>query len=198
MLNPNLQRAVVIGTSCSGKTTLAGRVAGILGVPHIELDAIHWLPDWQERPTEEFRELTALAVAADQWVVDGNYSMVRDIVWARATSIIWLNYSFPLVLWRALSRTITRSVRGQVLFSGNKESLRTAFLSRESIIWWVITTYYRRRREYPVLFQNQEFRHLNIIELRKQREADAFLSSLLGGRSTREGSKSESAAGNES
>jgi len=189
---------VVIGTSCSGKTTLAGQVAGILGVPHIELDAIHWLPDWQERPTEEFRELTALAVAADHWVVDGNYGPVRDIVWTRATSIIWLNYSFPLVIWRALSRTIRRSVGGQILYSGNKESLRMAFLSRESIIWWAITTYHRRRREYPVLFQDQEFRHLNIIELRKQHEADAFLSSLQGSRSTGEETERESGAGSKS
>ena len=197
MLSPDLRRVVVTGTSCSGKTTLAGQAAGILGVPHIELDAIHWLPNWQERPAEEFRELTALAVAADHWVVDGNYGPVRDIVWARATSVIWLNYSFPLVIWRALSRTITRSVSGQILYSGNRESLRMAFLSRESIIWWVITTY-RRRREYPVLFKNQEFRHLDIIEFRKQREADAFLSSLQGGRSTGEGPEMESAAGHKS
>jgi len=167
MLNPDLRRVVVIGTSCSGKTTLAGRVAGILAVPHIELDAIHWLPEWQERPMEEFRELTALAVAANQWVADGNYSGVRDIVWARATSVIWLNYTFPLVLWRALRRTITRSFGGQILYSGNKESLRKAFLSRESIIWWVITTYHRLRREYPVSFKSQQFPHLNIIEFRE-------------------------------
>ena len=36
--------------------------------PHIELDALRWLPKWRERPTEEFRELAALAVAGDQWV----------------------------------------------------------------------------------------------------------------------------------
>ena len=198
MLNQDLRRVVVIGTSCSGKTTFAGQVSGVLGVPHIELDAIHWLPKWQERPTEEFRELTALAVAADQWVADGNYRMVRDIVWARATSVIWLNYSFPLVIWRALSRTITRSVGGQVLYSGNKESLRMAFLSRESIVWWVISTYRRRRREFPVLFQKQEFRHLNIIEFRKQRQADAFLRSLRNGRDTGEGTETESGAGNQS
>ena len=139
-----------------------------------------------------------MAVAADQWVADGNYSMVRDIVWARATSVIWLNYSFPLVFWRALHRTITRSVGGEILHSGNKESLRMAFLSRESIIWWVITTYHRRRREYPVLFQNQQFRHLDIIEFRKQRETDAFLSSLRGDGSTCKWPETESAAGSKS
>ena len=196
MLSPDLRRVAVIGTSCSGKTALAEGIAGILGIPHIELDAILWLPEWQERPTEEFRELTASAVAADQWMSEGNSSRVRDIVWTRATTIIWLNYVFPVVFWRALRRTINRSVRGQTLYSGNKESLRMAFLSRESIIWWVITTYRRRRREYPVLFQNQEFQHLYIIEFRKQREADSFLSSIRSGLFRGEGPETESAAGN--
>lgn len=198
MPDPDLRRVVIIGSSCSGKTTLAGRIAGKLGVPNIELDPIHWLPQWQERPVVEFRELTANAVAEDRWVADGTYTrMVRGIVWARATCVIWLNFSFPLVLWRVLSRTIKRSVGGQVLYSGNKETLRKAFLSRDSIIWWVITTYHRRRRDFPVSFQRPEFGHLNIIEFRKPREADAFLSSLDGGRSTLDGPEMENAPGND-
>ena len=198
MLNPDLQRVVIIGSSCSGKTTMAGHVAGIMDVPHVELDAIHWLPEWQERPIEEFRALTAKAVAADHWVADGNYRRVRDIVWARATTVIWLNYSFPLVLWRVLRRTITRNISRQVLYSGNRESLRMAFLSRESIILWVISTYNRHRREFPALFQSQEFRHLNVIEFRKRREADAFLRSLQSGRSTGTGPVIEGPTGNKS
>ena len=59
---------------------MARRVAAILQAPHIERDAIHWLPGWQERDDDEFRELTQAAVVADRWVVDGNYAMVRDIV----------------------------------------------------------------------------------------------------------------------
>lgn len=189
---------VVVGTSCSGKTTLAGRITGELRVPNIELDAIHWLPQWQERPLEEFRELTAMAVAEERWVADGNYTRkVRDIVWGRATSVIWLNYSFPLVLWRALSRTVRRSFGGQVLYSGNKESLRHAFLSRESIIWWVITTFHRRRRAFPAQFQKPEFRHLNVIEFRKQRDADAFVNSLNDARSTPDESAMQRGPGNE-
>ncbi len=63
------------------ETTLAERLAAALGYEHIELDAIHWLPDWEMRPLEEFREKVTEAIAGETWVVDGNYGKVRDIVW---------------------------------------------------------------------------------------------------------------------
>ena len=66
---------------------MAKRVAATLQTPHIELDALHWLPDYQERPDDEFRELVSSIVAEERWVVDGNYNMVRDIVWQRAFQI---------------------------------------------------------------------------------------------------------------
>ena len=179
--NVDLRRVVVIGSSCSGKTTLAQRLSDLLVVPHIELDAIHWMPNWSPRPKGEFRELTRLALAKGKWAADGNYSIVRDIVWGRATSVVWLDYPFAVVFWRALGRTLTRTIRGQTLYSRNKESLKRAFLSRESILWWVITTFQRRRREFRTVFRNKEFPHLDIIELRSQREAQEFLNSLHPG-----------------
>ena len=97
----DLRRVVVVGSSCSGKTTLAKRIADDLGIQHIELDAIHWMPNWVERPPEELRKLTAAAVAQDRWVIDGNYLVVRDIVWERATTVIWLDYSS---LWSSIAR----------------------------------------------------------------------------------------------
>ena len=174
-----LRRVVVVGSSCSGKTTLAVHLAQVLVAPHIELDAIYWLPNWVERPADDFRELTRVAVDPNCWVVDGNYNQVRDIVWSRATCVIWLNYSFRLVFWRALWRTIGRSISRRTLYSGNKESLRKAFLSRDSILWWVITTFRSRRRRYRVVFDNPEFPCLVMIEFRKQQDTDEFLHRLM-------------------
>ena len=182
-MNTDLRRVIVVGTSCSGKTTLARRLSELLDAQHIELDAIHWLPDWRPRPTEELRELVRSAVAPDCWVADGNYRAVRDIVWGRATCLIWLNYPFRVVFSRALRRTIARSVDHQTLFSGNTESLRRAFFSRESILLWVITTYRRIRREFGTVLRGQEYRDLNVIELRTQRETRQLLESLTKGRS---------------
>lgn len=175
----NLSRVVIIGTSCSGKTTLARTVAEILDVTHIELDAIHWQPNWSPRPIEEFRRLTQEAVTTERWVLDGNYSKVRDVVRSRATALIWLNYPFYVVLWRALLRTVKRILLREQLYADNRETFEKAFLSKDSILLWVITTYHRRRREYPELFKQPEYAHLEVIELCTPRETEAFIATLV-------------------
>ena len=177
-LTGGLERVVVIGTSCAGKTTFARRFSDVLEVPNIELDAIHWLPGWVPRPTNEFQSLAGQAVAASRWVADGNYGLVRDIVWQRATCLIWLNYPFRVVFWRVLRRTLTRVFTRQAVYSGNTESFQRAFLSKDSILLWVITTFHRRRREFPLLFAKPEFSHLRVIEFNGQRDADEFLWSV--------------------
>ena len=82
-MNYNLRRVIVVGTSGSGKTTFARRLAEILDVPHFELDQLHWGPNWTPKDMAEFRQLTEAAVAGERWVIDGNYSKVQDIIWSR-------------------------------------------------------------------------------------------------------------------
>src|SRR5918999_3900840 len=81
----------------------------------------------------------------------------------------------PLVMWWALSRTLKRIIDQEELFSGNRETFRQSFLSRDSILWWVTTSFNRRRKEYRAIFDSEEFPHLNIIELQKPKEAEEFL-----------------------
>ncbi len=179
MKSTQVKRVVVIRTSCSGKTTFARSLAHRLQVQHIELDAIHWRPNWNPTPKEEFRNLAREAVSPETWVLDGNYSAVRDIVWARATTLIWLNYSFHVVARRAMSRTFQRVFCRQVMWAGNRETFRISFLSRDSILWWVLKTYHRRRREYPRLFKELENRHLQTIVFSSPIEAERFLQNQL-------------------
>ena len=177
-MKTEMARTVVIGTSCSGKTSFARDLARALGSPHIELEALHWQPNWVPRPAEEFSALTAQAVSQDNWVVDGNYAIVRDLVWSRATTIIWLNYSFSTVMWRALARTFRRALTGEELFSGNRESLRMACFSRDSILCWVITTFHRRRKDYRRLFDTRTLSQLVYVEFGRPLEAETFLARL--------------------
>jgi adenylate kinase family enzyme len=173
-----MQRIVVIGTSGSGKTTLAGQLAGRLGLVHIELDALHWRADWQMAPLAEFRASVSAAVSQDGWALDGNYSKVRDIVWARADTAVWLDYALPRIMWQLLGRTLRRSFRREALWAGNRESLRTSFFSRDSILLWALTTYRRRRAEYPVLLAEPQYSHLQLVHLHSPRETADWLASL--------------------
>ncbi|QTA83788.1 p-loop domain-containing protein [Desulfonema limicola] len=168
-------RIVVVGTSCSGKTTLARKLSGRLEIPHIEMDALYWGSNWTERPKSEFIELVKNAVMQKSWVMDGNYRIVRDIVWGRANILIWLNYPFLTILYQALMRTISRAITKEELFSGNRESFIMSFFSKESILLWVLKSFPRRKREYPKLFKTGKYSHLRIIELRNRCQADELI-----------------------
>lgn len=174
----NLRRVIVIGTSGSGKTTFAGKLSALLGVKHIQIDAINFLENWQERPPEEFKKLVEQEISANEWIMDGNYSRVRDMTWRRATMLIWLNYSFPVNFYRAVSRTLRRVFLREVLYSGNRENFRKAFLSRDSMILWMLKTYRRRRRQYAELLRQPEWRDKEIFVFTRPREAEDFLARL--------------------
>src|SRR5579871_6058918 len=88
-------RIVVVGSTGSGKTTLARHLACRLHLAHVELDALHWDANWVPAPTPIFRERVDAALSGPAWAVDGNYSKVRDIVWPRADTVIWLDYPLP-------------------------------------------------------------------------------------------------------
>jgi adenylate kinase family enzyme len=173
-----MNRISVIGTSGSGKTTFANKLAEILRIPHVELDALHWEADWRPAPRDVFRSRVRDAVGAERWVVDGNYSTsARDLVWEWADTIVWLDFSFTLTLGRVLCRTIYRLVTGEECCNGNRERLGTAF-SRDSVIMWTLQSYNRHRVEYPLLLAAQEQRGAQTVRLHSPREANRWLTRL--------------------
>ena len=86
-----VRRVSVVGNSGSGKSTLASALAEHLEVPWIELDSIYHQPGWIPLPAPDFRARVEAAAAGDAWVIDGNYTAVRDLVWARADTVVWLD-----------------------------------------------------------------------------------------------------------
>ena len=173
------RRINVVGTSASGKTTFARALAARLGLPSVELDALHWEADWTAAANDQLRQRVMDATAGDGWVVDGNYSAVRDIVWARADAVVWLDFSLRTVLWRYAIRTQRRIRTGEELWpgTGNRERLSMHLLSRDSLLWWILSTYRRRRREYPQLLAVNP--QLALVRFRSAREADAWLADVI-------------------
>ena len=128
------RRIAVIGTSGSGKSTLARQIAAAIGAPHIELDALFHQPNWVPADRDAFRAEVSAAIAGPAWVTDGNYSnFLRDIIWPAADEIVWLDYPVRIVVWRLFLRTVRRGLKREVLWNGNRESLRMNFLSRDSL-----------------------------------------------------------------
>ncbi|MGA9532733.1 MAG: hypothetical protein WBR18_08475 [Anaerolineales bacterium] len=121
-----MPRIVVVGTSCAGKTTFAEQVAARCSIPHVELDDLYWFPDWEPRPLEVFRNAVRAAAAEQDWVIDGNYSKARDLIWPRATDIVWLNLPFRTVFWRALQDWTAGAISGRTVRWKSRDALACA------------------------------------------------------------------------
>ncbi len=178
-----VDRVAVVSTGPgAGKTTLARRLAALVGAPHVELDALFWKVNWGKSSLDEFRARVADAVARERWVLDGNYGAARDLIWPRADTLVWLDYplwlTFPRLLWRTLARW-----RDQTELwpgTGNRESLRLIFLSRESILLWALTTYRGRRRRFEEALSLPAHSHLGVVRLRSPHEAERWLHTSCG------------------
>ena len=169
------QKVVVVGCSGSGKTTLAKRVATAIGAPHIELDSLYHGPNWKVTAQDEFVAAVQKAVSESKWVVDGNYRVVRDHVWARADRIVWIDLPFRKTMSQVVSRTWIRFWRKEVLWNGNRESLWKHFLPwDESLVWWVLKTHGKRRREYAEFMNDTRYGE-KIVRLRGHTQIEAWV-----------------------
>ncbi|WP_417319433.1 adenylate kinase [Emcibacter sp.] len=170
----------VVGTSGSGKSTFAARLAERLNIPLIELDRLNWGPNWQA--TDEKRLLAKLGdeLVQEQWVLDGNYTNTIPLKWAHATMVVWLDYSFIRTLWQITKRSWQRAWSGREVWpdTGNVETFGKLFFSRESMILWVFKTYFSNRRKYANLIQSSPYDHLQFVRLRSPKDAERFLETI--------------------
>lgn len=176
-----MQRIVIVGPTGSGKTTLADQLGQQLNLPVTDLDTLHWKPNWQEAPGEEFRARVAAVSAGDQWIVSGNYSKARDLLWPRADTLIWLDYPLWIVFPRLFRRTVQRIVTQEDLWgTGNRESWRKQFFSRESLFLWLLQSQPRHRRTYPALMVQPEYAHLRVFHFQRPWQTDAWVQTSRG------------------
>jgi adenylate kinase family enzyme len=174
------QRIVVSGTTGSGKSTLAREIAAIANLPYVELDALHWEPNWTEAEPQVFRERVRAALAGDRWVVDGNYSVLRDLIWPRAELLVWLDYSIVRIFWQLFRRTSRRVITREELWAGNRERFRAGFMSRESLFVWALQTHWKKRRVWPDELAKPEHARITAVRLHAPRQAATLKQQLRG------------------
>lgn len=168
------RRVVFIGNSGSGKTTAARHLARALVCPHLELDSVYHQADWTPLPADEFRaRVTAFVEASPRWVVDGNYSTVRDIVWGAADTVVWLDLprtrNFVSILWR----TARRFVRQEELWNGNRELVDNwtrIHDPEQSILAWAWAKHPVYRRNYADLMASSGYPGLRILRATSRSE----------------------------
>ena len=175
----------MIGSSGSGKTTMAFALSDALGVPRLELDSIYHQPNWTPLPDEELRARVIDFVSGDRWVVDGNYTSqgVNDVVLDAADTVVWVDMPRRVVMQRVISRSFRRAASGEELWNGNTERWPNLFKldPEENIILWAWTRFADTRAKYEDRLVEPRFSHLEVHRLRTPREADAFVRTLASG-----------------
>lgn len=174
------KRIIVVGTTGSGKTTLAASISNVLDIPHIELDSLYWEANWTGTPDHIFVEKiqNALSEAGESWVMDGNYRRSRPITWPHTDTIIWLDYPLRIILWRLTWRTFSRYFMRTELWNGNKENLWEHFFTDKSLYLWAFKTYHQRKKTYTELIQSNEYPNLKFLRFSHPRETEKWLKSF--------------------
>lgn len=178
-----MERVVVVGTSGAGKTTVARSIGAVLDAPVVELDSLRHLPGWEQRPEAEFINLVAEATSGDRWVVDGNYSEVRQMLWSRAQVVVWLDYPRWRVMGRIVPRTLARVATRHELWPGVSESWRNLLTldPEDNVILWAWTTHGPRRCEYAELMAQPQWAHITFHRVTRPGDMDTVIESLRPG-----------------
>jgi adenylate kinase family enzyme len=174
-------RVLVAGTSGSGKTTIAGRVAESLGIPHIEIDALYHGPNWT--PRETFEADVRSFSSQPAWATEWQYSQVRPLLAARADLVVWLDLPRRTVMRQVIRRTLHRRLLRQRLWNGNVEPPLWSVLHDDThIVRWAWNTHHKtetRMRELSRLRPD-----LPIVRLRSRGEAMHWLTVTLAAAAT--------------
>jgi len=177
-----VQRVSVVGTSGVGKSTVSRELARRLGASWLELDSVYHQVGWTPLDTAEFRARVAAVAAGERWVIDGGYSAVRDLVWARADTVVWLDLPRRTVMRRITWRTLRRVAGRAELWNGNRERWRNLLTldKQESVVSWAWQTHAANRAKFGAAMADPANGHLRFVRLTSPAAVRRFLRSVSG------------------
>lgn len=169
-------RVLVAGTSGAGKTTVATKVAGLLGLPRVELDSLFHGPGWRQRASFA-TDVDAFSREAT-WVTEWQYTSVRALLAERADLLVWLDLPRPQVMRQLVRRTVVRRLRRDELWNGNLEPpLWTVFTDPDHIVRWGWRTHAATAERVADLHRGRP--ELVVVRLRTRAEVERWLDGPL-------------------
>jgi adenylate kinase family enzyme len=172
------QRIVVVGASGSGKSTLAALLCERLQLPLCELDALYWTPDWKPPQPEAFVQRVREAVAGERWVVVGNYNIQREVSWAKAQAVVWLDLPLSACVTRIVRRSFRRWRSNELLWGTNRERFFQQFAlwdQQQSLIAFTLRNHGVLRKRYQAAIVDPAWSQLAFHRLRSPRQIAAWL-----------------------
>jgi len=169
-------RILVGGSSGAGKTTLARELARRIDAPYVEADSLFHGPGWVPRP--EFVADVDAFTAQPRWVIDHDYRVVRDLIWSRMDTLVWLDYSRLVCEWRVIRRSVPRALLRRELWNGNRESLAKLLFDRDHPVRWSWRHHAHKRRLFGERIVAPEHAHVTVVRLAAPGATRAWLSSL--------------------
>ncbi|MEP6847449.1 MAG: hypothetical protein ABI999_01245 [Acidobacteriota bacterium] len=137
----------------------------------IHLDRFFWKPNWVETPKEEWHRAIENLTAGDSWIVDGNYGGTREMRIRACDTVIFLDISRRVCMYRILKRSLT--YRGKTrpdMAEGCVEKFDFEFIR------WVWN--YPNRGRLEILDQRSHFGNKNFIVLSSSHALESFLATV--------------------
>ena len=101
----NKRRILIIGNSCSGKSTFARKISGKLNVKHYDLDDLYFEEKYsKKRYKKECKILLSKIVQKESWVIEGVYISWTKEARDSADLIIFLDIPLRKLLINAFHR----------------------------------------------------------------------------------------------
>jgi adenylate kinase family enzyme len=167
-----MKKIVLVGSGGSGKSTLARQLGEILSIDVYHLDAIFWKPGWIATPKDEQKAVQEELVNRDSWIIDGNYGGTMTIRLEAADTIIFVDLSKWICIFRVLKRRFQyRNIKRTDMAEGCEERINFKFLR-----WvWDYPT-----KQKPKIVDNLRrlSKEKKVIVLRSRSDVREFLASV--------------------
>lgn len=171
-----MQRILVVGSGGSGKSTLSVRLGSLLGLPVIHLDALYWSPGWVEPDKKQWAQTVRQVIEQKAWILDGNYSGTLAERVEACDTVVFLDVSRLVCVWRVLARVVRYRGKARPDMSpGCPERINMPFLL------WIWNYPNRSRRKVLALLETVRATK-QVVHLRGQRDVERFVGALNASR----------------